>query len=548
LSGQRDPGPAALPQARTKRSRLSLIWLIPLVAVAIGGYLAWHTLSQRGPIITITFQTADGITADQTQVRHKAVTLGTVAGVRLAHDMSHVVVSVRMGNDATPYLTNQARFWVVRPRLTAGSVSGLETLVSGAYIEMDPGTSRGPPARGFTGLEQPPGVRSDEPGDTYTLVANRLGSLGPGSPVFYRDLNVGEVLSYDIGDGSGPVRIRVFVRAPFNQYVQKETHFWNVSGLSVNLGPEGVHVQIASVQAVLSGGVGFDAPEGAKGEAAPAGSSFPLYEDYAKAQNAGFKDKVPFEAFFTSSVRGLGIGSAVEFLGIQVGTVSSVDLDFDAPTGKARVRVRFDVEPERVGQIVQGGTNSPRAVAQRLVAHGLRAQLSSANFLTGQLLVSLDFTANPMPAALTMDGNTIVLPSTNGGLDSLLASASDIAQKFDRLPLDELGANLNATLRSANGALSGVEQLARTTNQGLAPTLRRLPEITTELEGTLTGANRFLTQADRSYGGDSHLAQELDRAMTELGDTARSIRQFADFLDRHPEALIRGRTEYGAGR
>lgn len=547
MSGQRAP-PAGLPEARTKRSRLSLIWLIPLVAVAIGGYLAWRTLSQRGPLVTLTFQTADGITADQTQVRHKAVTLGTVEGVRLARDMSHVVVSVRMGNDVTPYLTDHARFWVVRPRLTAGNVSGLETIVSGAYIEMDPGTSRGKPERAFAGLEQPPGVRSDEPGNTYTLVANRLGSLGPGAPVFYRDLNVGEVLNYDVGDGMGPVRIKVFVRAPFDRYVQPDTHFWNVSGFSVNVGPEGVHVQIASLQAVLSGGVGFDAPDGPKGEAAPPGSTFPLFNDYAAAQNAGFKDKLPFEAFFTSSVRGLSVGAPVEFLGIQVGTVSGVKLDFEPTTGQARARVRFDVEPQRIGQMVQGGSNSPQAVTQRLVAHGLRAQLASANLITGQLLVSLAFTPNAAPASLTMDGTTFVVPSTGGGFDSILASASEIAQKFDRLPLDELSANLNATLRSANGALSGVEQLSRTANQGLAPTMRRLPEIGAELQGTLAGANRFLSQADRSYGGDSHLARELDRAMTELGDTARSIRQLADFLDRHPEALIRGRTEYGAGR
>ncbi len=299
---------------------------------------------------------------------------------------------------------------------------------------------------------------------------------------------------------------------------------------------------------MLSGGVGFDAPDGPKGEAAPPGTSFPLYNDYAAAQNAGFKDKLPFEAFFTSSVRGLGAGSEVEFLGIQVGTVSSVGLDFDPANGKARARVRFDVEPERIGQMVQNGANSPEAVTQRLVAHGLRAQLRSANLITGQLMVSLDFSPDAAKATVTRDGKAIVLPSMTGGLNSILASFSDISQKLDRLPLDELSANLNATLRSANGALSGVEQLARTTNQGLAPTLRRLPEITTELQGTLSGANRFLSQADRGYGGNSHFARELDRAMTELGDTARSIRQLTDFLDRHPEALIRGRSEYGAGR
>ncbi len=548
MSDQRDPNLAEMPQARTKRSRLSLIWLIPLVAVAIGGYLAWRTLSQRGPLITITFDTADGITAGQTQVKYKAVTLGTVEAVRLVDDISHVAVAVRMKAEAEPYLTDHARFWVVRPRLTAGNISGLETIVSGAYIAMDPGKGQGQPELAFTGLETPPGVRSNEPGRTYTLVANRLGSLSPGAPVFYRDLAVGEVLNYDVGDGSGPVHIRVFVREPFDKYVQKETHFWNVSGLSVQVGATGVHVEIASLQAVLAGGVGFDAPEGPKGEPAPDGATFKLYNDYAAAQNAGFTDKLPFEAFFTTNVRGLGVGAPVEFFGIQVGTVTAIDLVLDPKTGGAIVRVRFDIEPARVGQAAEGGANNTEVVAQRFVAHGIRAQLRSANLLTGQKLLALDFAPDAAPAKPTRDGDYVVLPTVGGGINSILASLSGISQKLDRLPIDEISANLNATLRTANGALSGVEQLTRTANQGLTPTMRRLPQLTTELEGTLAGANRFLSGAERSYGGNSHFSRELERAMSELGDTARSVRQLTDFLDRHPEALIRGRTEYGASR
>jgi paraquat-inducible protein B len=458
------------------------------------------------------------------------------------------VVGVRMKAEATPYLTDHARFWVVRPRLTTGNISGLETLVSGAYIAVDPGSSRGAEAREFTGLETPPGVRSNEPGRTFTLVADRLGSLSTGAPVFYRDLNVGEILSYDVGDGSGPVRIQVFVRAPFDRYVQKETHFWNVSGLSVNIGGAGVHVEIASLQAVLLGGVGFDAPEGPRGEQAQAGAEFQLYRDYAAAQNAGFTDKLPFEAFFTNNARGLGVGAPVELLGIQVGTVTDVGLLLDPASGKTSVRVRFDVEPQRIGHATETDGNDPEAVAGRLVARGMRAEIQSASLITGQMLLALELAPDAPPAKLTRDDKWIVIPSIGGGIDSIVSSVSRITEKLERLPIDELSANLNATLRSANGALAGVDQLARTTNQSLAPALRRLPETTAALNDTLASANRFLTQADRSYGGDSHFARELESAMGELGNTARSVRQLADFLDRHPEALLRGRSEYGSGR
>lgn len=548
MSEFQDPSLPELPQAQSRRSRISLVWLIPLVAIAIGGYLAWRTLSQRGPMITITFQSANGLTAGQTKVRHKAVDLGTVEGIRLSKGLHHVVVSLRMRREATPYLTDRARFWVVRPRLTAGNISGLETIVSGSYIGFDPGTGLGKPQRHFAGLEQPPAVRSDEPGRNFTLIARRLGSISPGAPVFYRDIKVGEVLNYDLGNGTGPVHVQVFVRAPYDKFVQQDSRFWNVSGFSVEIGASGVHVEVASLQAVLSGGIGFNAPDGPKGKVAAPGSSFPLYADYADARNAGFKDKLPFEAFFTSNVRGLGVGAPVEFLGIQVGVVTAVTLDLDPTKGTAKSRVRFDVEPGRIGQRMQPGAASPETVARRLVARGLRAQLRSGNLLTGSLVLSLDFVRGAAPATVQRDGEAIVLPSEGGGIDSILASVGNIAGKLDRLPLDQIASHLNDTLAAASGAARGVRDLTQSANAGLSPALHRLPAITSGLEGTITRLNRTLASVDRSYGGQSHFSRELDRAMMEVGDTARSIRQLADFLDRHPEALIRGRAEYGAGR
>ncbi len=547
MSDERDP---ALPEAHLQHSRISLIWLIPLVAVVIGGYLGWRTVMERGPLITISFQTADGIAAGQTHVRHKAVDLGTVVETRLSRDMSHVDVSVRMTAEATPYLTDQARFWVVRPRLTAGSISGLETIVSGAYIEMDPGVKKGgPEVTAFKGLEQPPTVRSDDPGRAFTLTANRLGSLGQGAPVFYRDVAVGEVLGYDFGNGAGPMHVQIFVRAPYDQFVQKGSHFWNVSGLSVQVGGSGVHVEIASLRAVLSGGVAFNTHDDPKqGTPAPADMVFPLYPDFETAANAGYTTQIPFETYFAGSVRGLTVGAPVELLGIQVGTVTGISLDFEPTAGQVLAKVTFAVQPERLGPEMKPDQEPPETIARRLVQHGLRVELGSASLLTGQLLLSLDFVEGAAPGQVRKDGDAIVLPSVGGGITSVLNAASGIAQKLDRLPLDSIGANLDATLRSAAGAMTGLQQLTRSADAQLTPALKRLPVITTALQDMLTHADRTLASVDRSYGGQSNFARELERAMLEVGDTARSIRQLADFLDRHPEALIRGRAEFGAGR
>ena len=543
--GLSQPGPGEPPSARTRRSRISLFWLIPLVAAGIAAFLGYRDLKARGPTIEVTFRTADGLAAGQTKVRHKAVQLGSVEGIRLSDDMSRVVVSVRMTREATPYLTDHARFWVVRPRFNSGNISGIETLVSGGYIEMDPGGRDGTSQRSFTGLEQPPGVRSDEPGRTFTLKAERIGALGVGSPVFYRDITVGEVLGHDIGDGNGPVTMQVFVRAPYDDYVRRGTNFWNASGLTLHIGSEGVRVEVASLQAVLSGGVAFETPGGSH-SAAPVDSNteFKLYPNQAEAKASAYTASLSFVAYFESSVRGLAADAPVEFYGIQVGVVRDVKLEVDKERGTARVRVQFDVQPGRIVSPEEAARNDPAEITRRLLARGLRAQLSTANFLTGQLLVALDMPKDASSSAgseLRKEGDAIVLPTGGGGIDNILTAANGLAEKLSRLNVDEIGANLNAALRQATGTLGGVDALVRNTDSNLAPALRRLPEVAAGLQDTVLRANRLIASLDGGYGRNSNFSRELERALINVGDTARSVRQLADFLDRHPEALVRGR-------
>lgn len=540
------PGPPEPATSQTRRSRISLVWLIPLVAALIAAFLGYRTIEQRGPMVELTFSTGDGLAAGQTRVRHKAVALGVVETIRLSDDMRRVVAGVRMTREAAPYLTDQARFWVVRPRLSSGSISGIETLVSGAYIEMDPGGREGKQQLAFTGLEQPPAVRSGEPGQTFTLKAERIGSLGPGAPVFYRDIVAGEVLGYDLGDGSGPVTLQVFVRSPFDGYVRQGTRFWNASGLSVQIGGDGLRIEVASLQAVLSGGVAFDTPWASRTRPPPEpGTEFVLYKTQSDADAAGYTASVPFVAYFESSVRGLAAGAPVEFYGIQVGTVRSVALDLNEAEGTARVRVRLEVQPERIMGPDQVARDDSVEVARRLLRRGMRAQLSTTNYLTGQLAVAVDLPQGQGESPvfeMRREGEAIVLPTQSGGLDNILTAVSGIAGKLDQIPLAEIGANLNATLRQANGTLGGVEALVRNTEAGLTPALRRMPEIVANLQETVVRANRAIGSIDSSYGRNSVFNRELERAMAQVGDTARSIRLLADFLDRHPEALVRGRT------
>lgn len=253
-------------KAKIRPTRFSILWVIPILAIIISASLAWRHFVTQGPTIVISFDTADGIVPGQTQVKNKAVNLGVVQGVTLSADMKHADVTVQMKVESARYLTAHSRFWVVSPRINGASITGLDTLLSGAYIALDPGQIGGKFQDHFKGLETPPGVRSDQPGSTFWLVSPTLESLGSGSPVFFRDLTVGEVLGYTMPPGGeGPILLQVFVRKPYDHYLKSDSRFWNVSGIQVGFGPGGLKVHLQSLQALLSGGVAFGRPQNKRG-------------------------------------------------------------------------------------------------------------------------------------------------------------------------------------------------------------------------------------------------------------------------------------------
>ncbi len=558
-------GSAQHPAASVRRRRrFSWIWLVPITAAAIGLYLAIKTLADQGPLITITFRTADGITAQQTEVKHKAVSLGTVENVRLSGDLSHVVVRVRMKREGDKLLTTHAHFWVVRPRLSAGNISGLETLVSGGYIEVDPGDPGGEPTDHFVGLEDPPAVRSGEPGRSFVLQAGRLGSISSGAPVFYRDITVGEVLSYDIGNGLGPVKINIFVRQPFDKFVRPSTHFWNTSGISVNFGPQGIHVELQSIQALLSGGIAFAIPTDMDYEKpSPDGSHFVLYGSKSDADAAGYTNNIPFVTYFRSSVRGLAAGSPVEFFGIQIGAVTDVRLLMKNRGESFQARVAFDLQPERVfteQEIAQ--QEDPEVITRTLVGQGVRAELESTSLITGQKAIALEYVPGAAAATIGREGPALVLPSQPGGMDNITNALSDIATKLQAIPFDDIGRSLDHTLKSLDRATSGpdlkeavhnlsatladAKDLVHRTNVGMQPVLQKLPQISRDLQQAVARLNTTLGES--GYGGNSDFKRSVSRLLDQTENAVRSFRMLADFLDRHPEALLRGRTAEATGQ
>ena len=552
-------------RASTRRSRrIPVIWTIPLLAIAIGGWLAWDTFSKRGPTITISFVSAEGLQAGQSQLKFKDIVLGTVQSLTLTPDHSHVLVKVATTRQAEPLLTEQTIFWVVKPRLFAGNVSGLDTLLSGSYIGMLPPQTEGKRQLEFTGREDPPILEANVPGTTFVLQANRIGSVSLGSPVFYRDINVGEVLGWDIGDMAASVTIRVFVRAPFDKYVQDQSRFWNASGVSVKLGAGGVELQLESLRAILLGGIAFDTPEDAgPATASAAGHEFPLFSDRDAAKAASYSRKIPVVSYFGGSVRGLEAGSEVTMHGLVVGHVTSVQLVYDPAKDTIVAPVRFEVEPERIlGVGAKAIFKTPAEAVAAVVNRGMRASLQSASLITGQQVVALDFVRDAPPATVTMDGSDFVLPTTEGGgFAGLQASATALLDKVNTIPFKQIGDNLDGILRSANDVANGPQMKKALTDlsstisdlnnlvghldSGMSPALQQLPGIATGLQKTLTSVNKLTLSLDSGYGGNTQFNRDLERLLVQANDALRSIRSLADLLARHPEALIKGRPAGG---
>jgi paraquat-inducible protein B len=524
----------------SRRRRFSVIWVIPLVAIAIGIWLAWDTLSKEGPVIEVSFETAEGLTAGQSLLKFKDISFGTVKDLSLSDDHRRVIVKIATTKQAEPLLTEKTVFWVVKPRLFAGSISGLDTLLSGSYVGMLPSQSGGAPTTHFSGQEDPPVLQADTPGHTFLLKAPRLGSISLGSPVFFHDISVGEVLGWDLADMAESVTLHVFVRKPFDTYVKDETRFWNASGLSVKLTGTGLEVQMESLKALLFGGIAFDTPEEKQQADASAESHvFPLFQNREKANDASYSRTIDVVSYFPGSVRGLAKGSEVTIHGLVVGHVTNVRLRYDREKDAILAPVRYEIQPERVVGVGQQIYPDTAAMVDELVKRGLRASLQSTSLITGQQVVALEFVADAPPATVTMQGQYFVLPVTEGGgLDSLEASATELLNKVNTMPFQQIGKNLNDLLESA-------QQLASDLDKGSAPVMKRLPAIVGYVQAVLTNANRLILSADTGYGDESKFHRDLDRLMATANDALRSIRSLADLLSRHPEALIKGRPDGG---
>ena len=555
--------PQEVPTASVRpRRRIPLVWIVPIITALIAAWLAWDTWSKKGPTITISFESAAGLTPGQSQLKYKNVVMGTVSAIAVSPDLTRVIVTIETTREAEPLLSEKTIFWVVKPELWAGNLTGLETLLSGSYIGMRPSAEKSPRARHFVGQQDPPVLQAWTQGTTFKLDTKRLGSISLGSPIFFRDIEVGTVLGWDLGDLASHVTIHAFVRAPFDKYVREDSMFWNASGVSLKMTGDGVSLRMESLRALLLGGIAFESPSGEDTATAKAGQEFRLYRNYDDAQAAGIGRQIRLVSYFPGSVSGLTVGADVTLHGLKIGEVTDVGLVYDAKLERIVAPVHYRVEAGRIENFAALLKVDAEQLAQEMIRRGMRATLQSASLITGQKIVALERVDDAPPAQLEKHGSEFVIPSVEtGGFDALTKSAAELLGKLNGIDYQKIGRSLTSaavgldntingeqlkkTLAALESTMLDVKDIAHRLDVDGTPALKRLPAIAQQLQDSLTQANRLFGSLNAGYGDESRFRRDLDRLLPQLTDAARSIRALADLLSRHPEALIKGRTNTG---
>jgi len=517
-------------QIKNRKFSISAIWVIPLIAALVGGWLVFKSAITENVFIEVSFESASGLEAGKTIVKLRNVKVGEVREVQFSDDLSRVIVVIEFTGISRERITDTARFWVVKPRIGISGVSGLDTLLSGAYIEIDPGEA-GLVTDKFTGFEEPQNYQLGNPGTTFLLRADNLGSLSRGSPIEFKGIDVGMVTRYVLVEDHSHVEIEIFVRAPHDEYVRENTRFWNTSGFEIELGAKGLKLDTESLTSIITGGITFSnsAPtnNALSGhnlseniQKAPERTKFKLYKtalpDIKEALTYGAQMKL----YFDEGVSGLSVGAPIEYKGLRLGTVTRVSVESNKNKSDILTYAMIDIEPER---LPTNEFNLKLSKEERIkevyryfefmMEQGLRAQLKS-NLITGQSLITLDMFPEMKKNSVKYKDGIFILPTAPETISGLFDQVNKVMSKISAMPLDEIGNNLNDATKNTNNLIKSLDTATR-------------------------NINNLIKSLDAAQGGMTGV--RAGEMMDELTRAARSIRSMADYLERHPESLLKGK-------
>ncbi len=534
------PTPAAEPEYRAAQ-RWNIVWVVPVIALLIGGWMIYHNFSSKGRVARVGFETADGIAAGKTDIRCRSVKVGVVRTVKLTDDLQSVVVTLELDLDSERLLRKGSHFWVVRPRVSTTDISGLGTLLTGAYIELDPGPDNGVEVNDFEGLETPPATNRNIPGRRLVLTADEAGSLVAGAPIYYRGLEVGRIESRKLDENGNTVTYDAFIRKEYSTLVKTNSRFWNTSGININAGADGFKIRTPSFQAMVSGGATFSVPEGLQaGKPAEDGAKFTLFADEDEANGSTFNPTMKYLLLFEQSVRGLTRAAPVEFRGIVIGRVADISLDYLKTAEDSRIPVLIEIDPslmrrENAEKIMNPDSEFLRSAVQQ----GLRASLKTGNLLTGALFVDLDYYKDAIPAELSKVGDLTILPTVSSGLAQLETKVTAILDKIQAVDIDGTVKKFGATADEAAIALKEIKETAASARKTLESA--EFAQLPSDLRAALASVDKSVS----SVGPNGPIQGDLLRTLEELRAALRALKAVSTTVDEKPNSLLFGRDSSG---
>lgn len=526
----------------------SIVWIVPLIALLVGLVLLFNAVNSRGPEITISFKTAEGLEAGQTKIKYKDVDIGQVESISLSKDRAKVLAKVLLNKDAEVFTAKDTRFWVVKPRLDSSGVSGLSTLLSGAYIAADAGESE-EYIDTFIGLETQPIVTRDDSGKQFILHAKDIGSLDIGSPVYYRHIKVGRVAAFNLdADGRG-VNLRIFIDEPYTKFVGSNTRFWHASGVDLEFNASGLKLNTQSLMTLAIGGLEFRSIGDEPGPLANENTIFSLAEDKSNAFKEPEGRIETVMLYFNHSIRGLSPGAMVDFRGVDIGEVKSVGIEYDETKQVFHMPVVVEIYPDRLGQNFKAAevniAENKTQQLQTMVQRGLRAQLRTGSILTGQKYIAFDYFKDAPSVKMGQNHQINVIPTLPASLDALQSQLEHIVKTLDTVPFEKIGQDLQATIGTMNTTLAEAGQLAINLNHDVVPEVKQamidVRKILNSADHTLAAADKAFTSAQNTLSEDSATQQDLRETFKALSRAATSLKVLTDYLEQHPESILRGK-------
>ncbi len=518
--------------------KISAIWTVPIIALLIGIYMIVYNIMTQGPTIALHFETAEGIEAGKTSIRTRSVVLGLVEDVNLNEEQDGVIIHCSLDAEARPLLGDEAQFWVVKPRVGAGGISGLGTLLSGAYIELAPGSTPSM-KRDFIGLANPPVTPATAPGTHVEIASDQAGSLRTGNPVLYRGYTVGRIETAEFNPETQLVHLRAFIAAPFDILLNSNSRFFESSGVSVRANADGLSVETSSLEAILSGGISFDNPESTPtGSPVKQGSHFTLYPSELSIEHDPYVSYREYVVLFSSSVRGLMADAPVEYRGVRAGTVVRIMVEelgqeIDDAVGAKPIPVLIRIEHGRMrDNINEEEVDKLAAAFRKNVKYGLRASLATASLISGALYVTLDFYPDEEPMSFGEFAGYPTIPTIKSGFAQIERQISKTLEKINDLPLERTVSTANKTLRQLDRTLASADEALKSVDIILADdSTKALPEA-------LTNALNEVRTALASLSPDSELHEQLGRTLIDLGNTLQSVEQLTRTLDSKPNSMV----------